>query len=245
VPARRLITATALVLAAALASPAAAAGQAGSGPDELWRAYPLDPVTTAPGGAAESSPPAATPEDASVAAPASSGDEDRVWVLAIVVAVVGVVALVALTAVHRARGARRARTPVPAAAAPPEPAPPPEPLPEPAPAPPRRLPGPDQGVLDLARLSAEYLDAVASGSRRPVMDVAGRHGWDVERTRRALGRARAQGLLVGAGRGRAGGALSAEAERLLALSAVAAADHPPRAGPHAVGANGRVGARSP
>jgi hypothetical protein len=244
VPARRLITATALVLAAALASPAAAAGQAGSGPDELWRAYPLDPVTTAPGGPAESSPPAETPEDASVAAPASSGDEDRVWVLAIVVAVVGIVALVALTAVHRARRARRARTPVPAAAAPPEPAPPPEPLPEPAPAPPR-LPGPDQGVLGLARLSAKYLDAVASGSRRPVVDVAGRHGWDVERTRRALGRARAQGLLVGAGRGRAGGALSAEAERLLALSAVAAADHPPRAGPHAVGANGRVGARSP
>ena len=206
-PARRLIAATALVLAAALASPAAGAAQGGSGPGELWKAFPLDPVTTAPAAPAE--PPAASP------AP-SGGDQDLVPILAIVVAVLGMAALVAVAAGRRARGAR---TSLPPAVAPPAVAPP-------APPPPGR------DALDLARLSAEYLEVVGSGSRRPVVEVADRHGWDVERTRRALGRARARGLLLGAGRGRAGGALSGEAERLLAASAAAVAGAaPPAAGP--------------
>ena len=215
-PARRLIAATALVLAAALASPAAGAAQGGSGPGELWRAFPLDPVTTAPAAPAE--PPAASP------AP-SGGDQDLVPILAIVVAVLGMAALVAVAAGRRARGAR---TRLPPAVAPPAGAPPA--VAPPAPPPPRR------DALDLARLSAEYLEVVGSGSRRPVVEVADRHGWDVERTRRALGRARARGLLLGAGRGRAGGALSGEAERLLAASAaaVAAPHHQPQARPGGV-----------
>jgi hypothetical protein len=110
------------------------------------------------------------------------------------------------------------------------------------PAPLRRLPGPDRGLVALARLSAEYLDLVASGSRRPVVEIAERQGWDIERTRRALGRARAQGLLVGAGRGRAGGALSPEAERLLAQAALPTPEPAPERGALVVGGNGRVGA---
>jgi hypothetical protein len=77
-----------------------------------------------------------------------------------------------------------------------------------------------------------------------VVEIAERHGWDIERTRRALGRARAQGLLVGAGRGRAGGALSPEAERLLAQAALPTPERAPapERGALVVGGNGRVGA---
>ena len=50
-----------------------------------------------------------------------------------------------------------------------------------------RAPPPEPAALALARLSAEYLEVVASGSRRPVVDVADRRGWDIERTRRDAG----------------------------------------------------------
>jgi hypothetical protein len=65
------------------------------------------------------------------------------------------------------------------------------------------------------------------------MDLAERRAWSVEHTRRALGRARACGLLVGAGRGRPGGALSDEAVRLLSEPAppVPEPHHRPQAGP--------------
>ncbi len=230
-PARRLITAAALVLAAALASPATGAAQGGAGPGELWEAFPLDPATTAPAAPAEASPPAAqAPAEPSAASPApSGGDEDLAKILLIVVAVLVMAALVAIAATRRARGARAGTFVAPAPAEPPA-------LPPPAAPPPaaRPAPGPEPAALALARLSAEYLEVVASGSRRPVVDVADRRGWDIERTRRELGRARARGLLVGAGRGRAGGALSAEAERLLAPSAVPAPDDQPPARPGGV-----------
>lgn len=64
----------------------------------------------------------------------------------------------------------------------------------------------------------------------------------MERTRRALARARAQGLLLGAGRGRAGGTLSAEAQRLLAEAGAALpAEREPRQA--AVASNGHLGTR--
>ncbi len=111
----------------------------------------------------------------------------------------------------------------------------PAPRPEPArPAARRpRAPRDERDALDLARLAADYLDIVAAGSRRPVVDLAERRAWSVEQARRALGRARACGLLVGAGRGRPGGALSDEAVRLLSGSAppVPEPHHQPQAGP--------------
>jgi hypothetical protein len=99
--------------------------------------------------------------------------------------------------------------------------PPPPPPPRPAPPAPRRRvtrPATESGRLELARLAADYLSTVASGSRRPVVDLAARRSWSVGRTRDMLGRARTQGMLVSAGRGRAGGTLSEEAQRLLAAS---------------------------
>jgi hypothetical protein len=74
---------------------------------------------------------------------------------------------------------------------------------------------PGEPTRELARLAADYLDLVAAGSTRPVLDLAEQRGWSPGRTRTRLGRARAAGVLMGAGRGRAGGTLSEEARALL------------------------------
>ncbi len=74
---------------------------------------------------------------------------------------------------------------------------------------------------ELARLAADYLDLVSAGSARPVLELAERRGWSAGRARARLGRARELGILVGAGKGRAGGTLSEEGRALLA-------DPPPR-----------------
>jgi hypothetical protein len=216
VPVRRLIaTASLLVAAAALAWPLGAAGQ--SGPEELWRAFPLDP-RAAPAEPAPQEPPAAGPDDA--------GDGLSLSLALILGIAAGALCLGAIAAPLVARQLRGRAGPPPA----------PEPQPEPAaPAAPRppRAARDEREALELAGLAADYLAAVAAGSRRPVVDLAENRSWSVERTRRALGRARACGLLVGAGRGRAGGVLSGEAERILRASAppVAEADHQPQAGP--------------
>jgi hypothetical protein len=98
------------------------------------------------------------------------------------------------------------------------------------------------GAMQLARLAADYLEVVGSGSRRPVVDLAERRSWDVERTRRALARARARGLLLSAGRGRVGGALSPRAQELLGASrpAIAEAHDQPQPGPGLVKRADRV-----
>ncbi len=102
--------------------------------------------------------------------------------------------------------------PAPAASAAPVAASPPAPAPEPAPAV-ATVAGDDD--LELAELAAEYLWTVATGSRRPVVDLAARRFLRVGRARELLGRARARGILTGAGRGRPGGALTEKGRRLL------------------------------
>jgi hypothetical protein len=72
--------------------------------------------------------------------------------------------------------------------------------------------------LELVRLAVDYLEIVGSGSRQPVVQLAARRSWNVERTRRALARARTRGLLLSAGRGRVGGTLSPRAQQLLGAS---------------------------
>ena len=217
-PVRRLATSAVLLLAAAaLAWPLAAAGQ--SRPEELWRAFPLDP----PAGnqlPAPREPPAVAQDD---------GGDGLPPALVIGIAT-GAICLGAIAGALMARR-RRGRAGRPAA---PEPAQAPAPATPGAPPPPRAARD-ERDALELARLAADYLTAVAAGSRRPVVEVAEGRSWTVEDTRRALGRARARGLLVGAGRGRAGGALSGEAERILRASApVAQAHHQPQAGPRLV-----------
>jgi hypothetical protein len=69
--------------------------------------------------------------------------------------------------------------------------------------------------LELAELAAEYLWTVATGSRRPVVDLAARRFMRVGRAREMLSRARARGILTGAGRGRPGGALTEKGRRIL------------------------------
>ena len=69
--------------------------------------------------------------------------------------------------------------------------------------------------LELAELAAEYLWTVATGSRRPVVDLAARRFLRVGRAREMLSRARARGILMGAGRGRPGGALTEKGRRIL------------------------------
>jgi hypothetical protein len=69
--------------------------------------------------------------------------------------------------------------------------------------------------LELAELAAEYLWTVATGSRRPVVDLAARRFLRVGRAREMLSRARARGILTGAGRGRPGGALTEKGRRIL------------------------------
>ena len=204
-----------LLLVATLAAPAAAAGQ-GGGPSELWKAYPLDPVTTAPA-PQEPVVPAQGQGAAPPAAPlADSGDSSPTT--AIVVVIVGFILLAgacAALAVYRARKRRAWRDahdapgyeePPPDPAAEPEPPPKPEPPPRPAPA---------VDDLALARLAADYLAIVAGGSRRPVVDLAARHSMPDQRARRLLGRARSRGILTGAGSGRAGGVLTDRGRELL------------------------------
>ena len=132
-----------------------------------------------------------------------------------------------------------AAAPAPAAAAPvapvarpTPPTPPPAPVRAPAvpaaaappaqPAPVRATPAPrspQEAVtaddLELAELAAEYLWTVATGSRRPVVDLAARRFLRVGRAREMLSRARARGILTGAGRGRPGGALTEKGRRIL------------------------------
>lgn len=206
-----------LLLVATLAAPAAAAGQ-GGGPGELWNAFPLDPVTTAPA-PQEPVVPAQGQGAAPPAAPLSEPD-DSSPTTAIVVAIVGFILLAgacAALAVFRARkrrawryahGAPDDEEPPPETAA--EPEPPPEPEPEP---PPRPAPAVDD--LALARLAADYLAIVAGGSRRPVVDLAARHSMPDQHARRLLGRARSRGILTGAGSGRAGGLLTDRGRELL------------------------------
>ncbi len=69
--------------------------------------------------------------------------------------------------------------------------------------------------LELAELAAEYLWTVATGSRRPVVNLAARRFLRVGRAREMLSRARARGILTGAGRGRPGGALTEKGRRIL------------------------------
>jgi hypothetical protein len=127
----------------------------------------------------------------------------------------------------------RAAAPTPRAAPPdPVPAPaapatrvtatPPAPAPAPAPAVASAMEADD---LELAELAAEYLWTVATGSRRPVVDLAARRFLRVGRAREMLGRARARGILAGAGRGRPGGALTEKGRRL--LEAGSASTHAP------------------
>jgi pyruvate dehydrogenase E2 component (dihydrolipoamide acetyltransferase) len=118
-----------------------------------------------------------------------------------------------------------AAAPAPARAAEPVPLPAP---PSPPPAPPAQaapvgaaaaVAGADEAVtaddLELAELAAEYLWTVATGSRRPVVDLAARRFLRVGRARELLGRARARGILTGAGRGRPGGVLTDKGRRIL------------------------------
>jgi len=125
----------------------------------------------------------------------------------------------------------RAADPVPRAA-PPDPAPaapapvtaaPPAPAPKPAPAVQTAEEAED---LELAELAAEYLWTVATGSRRPVVDLAARRLLRVGRARELLARARARGILTGAGRGRPGGVLTEKGRRLLE-SGSSSTDAPP------------------
>jgi hypothetical protein len=215
-----------VIVLTALAWPLVAAAQdsapqpQGSGPGALWEAYPLEPETTAPATPAAPAAPAAV-DPPPAAAPADS-DDGLVMMLAFAVAFVALGAIAALAIIARRRGRSGVR--VAPAAPPPAPEAPPPPLaPAPAAPAPRRASGAREDALDLARLAADYLEVVAAGSRRPVVDLAALRSWDTERTRRALGRARSRGLLVGAGRGRVGGVLSDEAERLLGESAAAVA----------------------
>lgn len=202
-PALRLTATASIVMAIVLAAhawPLVATAQ-DSGPGVLWEAFPLGPEVTAP------ATPAA-PERADAPAASTDSSDGLVMTLAIAAALVALAATAAVALMARRRGrpgvpdAPAARPSPPRAAEPPAP----------APARPTRA---RDGALDLARLAADYLEVVAAGSRRPVVDLAERRSWDPERTRRALGRARSRGLLVGPGRGRVGGALSDEAERLL------------------------------
>jgi hypothetical protein len=124
--------------------------------------------------------------------------------------------------------------PAPAAPAPPAAAPP---APAKKPAPPRApevASGGDEAVmaddLELAELAAEYLWTVATGSRRPVVDLAARRFLRVGRAREMLSRARARGILTGAGRGRPGGALTEKGRRL--LEAGSASTGVPTSPPH-------------
>jgi hypothetical protein len=61
-----------------------------------------------------------------------------------------------------------------------------------------------------AKLAAEYVAAIESGSPRPVAAVAKKlgRGYTVEYVRDALYRARSRGLLTGPPRGRVGGRLT-------------------------------------
>ena len=56
---------------------------------------------------------------------------------------------------------------------------------------------------------------MATGSRRPVVNLAARRFLRVGRARELLARARARGILAGAGRGRPGGALTERGRQLL------------------------------
>jgi hypothetical protein len=226
VPVRRLLTTASLLLTAAvLAWPVGAVAQ--SGPQELWEAYPLDPRAESP-----SAPASGAPRGPAVAPGGSGDDLSLPLMLAIAAGGICLAALIALTAVPALRGRGRS-APVAEPAALPAPAPDPAPRASRRPRPPRD----ERDALELARLSADYLDVVASGSRRPVVDVAERRACNAERVRRELGRARACGLLLGAGRGKAGGTLSDEAVRLLRGSP------PPVTERHVlgVGSNGRKG----
>jgi hypothetical protein len=90
--------------------------------------------------------------------------------------------------------------------------------------------------LELAELAAEYLWTVATGSRRPVVDLAARRFMRVGRAREMLSRARARGILTGAGRGRPGGALTEKGRRILEAESrsTGAPDRPDKALPAAV-----------
>jgi hypothetical protein len=198
-----------LLLVATLAAPAAAAGQ-GAGPGELWDAYPLDPVTTAPA-PQEPVVPAQGQGAAPPAAPLSEPD-DSIPTTAIVVAIAAFVLLVGACAALAVSRARERRTWTYAHAGPDHAEPPPETAAEPEP-PPRPAPAVDD--LALARLAADYLAIVAGGSRRPVVDLAARHSMPDQRARRLLGRARSRGILAGAGSGRAGGVLTDRGRELL------------------------------
>ncbi len=91
-----------------------------------------------------------------------------------------------------------------------------EPLPDLSAVPPGTREALERSRRELARLAADYLELVAAGSTRPVLQLAEQREWTVARTRSRLGRARTVGILIGAGKGRAGGALSEEGRALLA-----------------------------
>ncbi len=77
---------------------------------------------------------------------------------------------------------------------------------------PGRQPGPD---LPLAQFAKEYVVALESGSRRPVVNVAARHRMRPQQVRDLIHRARTRGLLTPSSRGASGGGLTERAMTLL------------------------------
>lgn len=187
-------------------------------PRELWNAFPLDQRTTTPEAPAIGVAPAS-----SQVAPEPAREQPFPW-LVLVGAVAGVAALSG-TLIAVGHRLRRPRPQVP------------EPqvdddaafrayvasLVGPVGAEVQARPADRRGRRDrstpaqaeLAYLAAEYLEIIAAGSPRPVLDLAARLGWSPGKTQKKLARARAEGLLTSLGRGRAGGELTDEALRAL------------------------------
>lgn len=205
-------------------------------PRELWNAFPLDQRTTTP--AVPATPPTAQP---TVVAPPAEGPPTKApegfpWLVALgaLAAVAGLSSgLIILGRRHRAR----ADTP---GAIDPEvaedaayaayvaslvgPVAPSDTSNRSA-APRARRQRPSTAEDELAVLAAEYLEFVAAGSPRPVVDLAARREWSPGKTQKALARARADGILTRPGRGRAGGELTNEGLRI--LSGLSPCDRPP------------------
>jgi hypothetical protein len=205
-------------------------------PRELWNAFPLDQRTTTP--AIPTTPPAAEP---TVVAPPAEGPptkapEEFPWLVALG-ALVGVAGLSSGLIILGRRRRTRPETP---GAIDPEvaedaayaayvaslvgPVAPSDTSNRSA-GPRARRQRPSTAEGELAVLAAEYLELVAAGSPRPVVDLAARREWSPGKTQKALARARADGILTRPGRGRAGGELTNEGLRI--LSGLSPSDRPP------------------
>jgi hypothetical protein len=73
----------------------------------------------------------------------------------------------------------------------------------------------------LARVAADYVDAVTRGSVTPVMDIANQRAAPTGRVRAWISQARKRGFLAGRGRGRTVGLLTPKAMSALAASTLA------------------------